>query len=224
MDNKPRTPYTGNDRANNVPAGSTPTPAPLAQFDFDKDLDEGPTHPGPLMQQHHVMQPAKKSRKGLWATLIILLVLALAGAGGYFYWQNMQTQDKLNQKDSELSTLATENAKLKSEVEDQKEEAEPKELTPAEKIAADKTAITSVVTARIHAPTKSKDEKLAVNIMKQNEQFAYVNAGAASGGGAAAYVLKKVDNLWVIVFSGQDKIPAEMIEVYSIPVEFQSGQ
>jgi cytoskeletal protein RodZ len=228
MDNKPRVPFTGNDQpSNNAPTEPAGAPASLANFDFDRELDKAPVNPGPLMHQ----QPStpgheltKKSKKGLWMTLVTLLVLALVGAAGYFYWQNMQTQDQVNQKQATLDTLTTENAKLKKDVQDVTTTPIAKEPTAAEKLAADKTAITDVITARLHAPTKDKDVKLTLNIMKQDDNFAYVNAGSANSSAAAAYILKKVGDVWAIVYGGQEKVSQADVNAYTIPTDFQSGQ
>lgn len=226
MDNKSRTPFgnNGNNNEFNKPSETPPTPAPLDNFDAGKDYENGPVHPGPLMQQHAVMKPAKRSRKGLWATLITLLVLVLSGAAGYFFWQMMDLRTQVDAKESANQSLqgAVDHLRQQAAKADESETT-PKELTPTEQKAADKTAITDVITAKLHAPTKYKDVKLVINVMKQNDQFAYVNAGAENAG-AAAYILKKVADEWTIIYSGQEKVSAEVIETYTIPTEFQSGQ
>jgi len=226
MDNKSRTPFGNNGNSNqlNKPLNHSVVPAPLDDFDAGKDLDDGPIHPGPLMQQHAPMKPAKRSKKGLWVTIITLLILGLAGAAGYFFWQMMDVRTQLSAKDAANQSLQGTVAYLKPLADAaQKDAAEPEELTADEQKAADKTAITEVVTAKLHAPTKDKDVKLTVNVMKQNDQFAYVNAGPETGG-AAAYILKKVTDEWTIIYSGQEKVSTEVIETYTIPAEFQSGQ
>jgi len=199
-----------------------PTPTPLDDFDAGKDFENGPLHPGPLMQQHAPMRPAKRSKKGLWITLVALLVLGLAGYGGYAFMRIQTLESSVDYDSQQIMDLAAENTKLKQDAEDQTQDI-PKELTADEQKAADKTAITDVVTAKLQAPTKDEDVKLTVNVMKQNDQFAYVNAGPETGGGAA-YILKKVADVWTIIYSGQEKVSAEVVETYTIPAEFQSGQ
>lgn len=189
----------------------------MPKFQIDPSVfEEMPGTHFPAMQAKK-----KRSGKAVWVTLLLLVLLGVGGYFGYTYWQNEGSQ--LTQKDAQIISLNAENAKLKTDLATAQKAATPTDLTPADKTAADKTVITAVVTAKLHAPTKSKDEKLTVNVMKQNETFAYVNAGPTSGG-AAAYILKKVEGQWTIIFSGQDKVSQDVIDTYSIPTEFQSGQ
>lgn len=189
----------------------------MPKFQIDPSVfDEVPGTHFPTMQAKKKRNPA-----AMWLVLVLVLFLATGGYAAYQYTQALSQGDTLSQKDSQIAALTSENAKLKSDA--AKAEAQPAEPTPADKKTVDKMAITAVVTAKLHAPTKVKDEKLTVNVMKQSDTFAYVNAGPVSGG-AAAYILKKVDNQWTIVFSGQDKVSQTDIDTYSIPTEFQSGQ
>lgn len=163
-----------------------------------------------------VVKEKKKYSKAL-SLASILFLLAILGAGvlGYFWYD---ASERLGTLENEKTTLSAENAVLK-----QKQSA----VTPTEVTAStepdDKALIIAAVTASANAPVSAKDSKVTVNVMKQGSEFAYTNA-AFEGGGGAAYILKKVDDTWTVIFSGQSAVDDETIEAFGIPDEYQSGQ
>ncbi len=161
-----------------------------------------------------VVKEKKKYSKAL-SFVSVLLLLAILGAGimSYFWYDQSQ---KLEAVRDELS--AAENTIPNSR---------NKSAVPAEDTVPtatdDKALIIAAVTAAVNAPVSAKDSKVTVNVMKQGAEFAYTNA-AFEGGGGAAYILKKIDDTWTVIFSGQEAVDQETIDRYGIPAEYRSGQ
>ena len=205
---------TGEPKVAEAPAKSN---SGMPKFQIDPAvLDEVPGTHFPAMQSKK-----KRSSAPIWIVLA-LLVLGVGGYFGYTYWQ--QQNDKLAQKDQQIASLTQQKTQLEADAQKaDSNSASPAAPAPADTKAADKAAITDVVSAQYHAVTKDKDLKIVVNVMKQNDQFAYVNAGPQNAA-AQGFILKKVDSVWTIVYKGQEKVTQADIDKYSIPTEFQSGQ
>jgi len=205
MDNKQRTPLR-----------SAPTPAPLDKFDFDKDLDSTPITPGPLL---HQQVAGKHTSKGKTVGMILLTVLLLAavGAAGYMYWQNMQLQDQVNQKQSQVSTLTTENAKLNDDITQVKEADEE-----AVKVS-DEDQAKLVASAAVQAATENKDLLASITKVKGDFAFAEVKHKDPAVDEGFSMILKKSNETWVEIWRGQDRTLSDkqnLNKTYGVPEDF----
>lgn len=173
------------------------------------------SEPVPIQKQPVVKEKKKYSKALSFVSILLLLSILGAGVLGYFWYD---TSERLATLESEKSSLGAENAALKQNRESDSPVAA---LVPNE--PDDKALIIKAVTAEVNAPVSAKDSKVTVNVMKQGAEFAYTNAAFEDGGGSA-YILKKVDDTWTVIFSGQSAVDDETIETFGIPAEYQSGQ
>lgn len=171
-----------------------------------------PYEPAPVISRAGRNSTVKKVFGWLFLTL---LILALATAAAWFWWQSDQAQAALRQSSDSQQALKKENEKLKSQQERDDRAA------AAVKSPTDEALITKEVVSHLKAGTSN--EKVIANILKQGDKFSYVSAGF-EGGGGSAFILKKVEGNWVIIYSGQNGVPAHIVERYSIPEEYRTGQ
>lgn len=173
----------------------------------------------PAVTRKQTVVKEKKRYSKAFSFVSMLLLLAILGAGvlGYLWYE----------QDQQLASLKDEVGNSKATIADLRSELGKNNETPVEEPVVtgtdDKSLIIETVTARAKAPVSAKDSKATVNIMKQGSEFAYTNVGF-EGGGGAAYILKKVDDTWTIIFSGQDVVPESVVETFGIPAEYRTGQ
>jgi cell division protein FtsL len=215
MDLKPPTPQGPPPQAPLV----TPTP-PITEDPFKPDAPTAPTSK-PVK--------TKKSRKGLKVFLLIVVALALMGAGGYgiFYWQH-QHVDRLIAQRSELeqqiadqqahmAEMEAENAKLTKEV----------PTTPT----TDELVITAVTDycqagvnpanskeALVYLPSPAGNKKVLYTADKQFAQLtaACVTKSTTSLDGSTQYFVKHSGSSWVVVARGALG-DAALIKLYNLP-------
>ena len=166
----------------------------------------------------NVIKEESGAKKWVLGGLVVLLLAGLGAFGAWAYMDAQNARNELSSVKTGLDAARADVAKLRADATDDKKPVDTQE-TPK----TDKELITEAVTAEIHATTAAKTLKVTVNILKPGTEFAYVSAGF-EGGGGASYILKKVDSLWVIVFSGQDSVPQATIDNFSIPAEYRTGQ
>lgn len=165
------------------------------------------------------------SGKGKWifGGLATILILGLGGATAWAYTDAQSVRNELQSMKTGLDVAKTDAAKLRDEVQSLKAKAMDNAATEEVVEKTDKELVADTVTATLHAPVENKSAKVAVNVMKNSKEFAYASAGFEEGGGAA-YILKKVDGLWIIVFKGQDVVSDEIVKEFGIPTEYRTGQ
>ena len=153
----------------------------------------------------------QKGFTGFEAVIIIVALLAV-GSAGYFAYQARQDKTDYsvstvkNQKDSNKQNPE---APVKAVSDDEQVIAAAKAYCEAE---VDDKGNSYVFTLGTTGP---KSVKVAY---PPGKQFATVNSGCAPKGGhsAAAYVLKKVNNQWLVLYRSQMEDP-EMTKKYGIP-------
>lgn len=208
MDNQPRPPVGGNGQTpNNKPTG----PAPLDKFDFDKDLDATPAVPGPLLHQQVAGKPTNKG-KTLVMILLTVLLLAAVAAAGYFYWQTMQTQNQVNQKQSQVESLTAENGRLKSDV------AKAGDIEPVAS-PSDSEQVKIAAVKYVCAGMSTTCDDLKAETPKIEGDSAKVSTSDTLAGMAVYLKRVKVGAIteWVAFFSTQNGISKAMVEKYSFP-------
>jgi cell division protein FtsB len=144
----------------------------------------------------------------------VLLVLALIGCGvlGWMvYDQNGQKSslsNKVAAKDDQIDTIKAELKSLKANTGDSNNSTESK---------SESNPVVDVALAYAQADVGNAANKLSAQVMYNKDGFANVAISVTGGAGGTGEILKKVNDQWVVVFSGQDNPPQEVVTAYGIP-------
>lgn len=174
----------------------------------------GDAHVEPQVQPVAAVTPKKSgAKKWLVGGVFVLL---LAGLGALVYWQWAEAQNAKQELTSVQTQLQTAQSDLaKAEKDDTKTTDETATPTAEELII--KTA-----TANAQASMKGELLPVSVEVAKHNDKFAYVRVEISNGtAGEYVEILKKINDVWVVAYRGQEKPAQSIIDQYSIPVEYQ---
>lgn len=197
----------------------TNKPSDFNKPDEDKTLNEIESTPVKGEEKVDVYEPAPvvkragdgRGKRILGWTLLTLLVLGLAAAAGWFWWQNEQAQANLRQKSSETASLSAVKNKLINENK-QAQTAAVKAPTDQDKIAAASLAYSQVVIPQ--------GAKSTVKVDKVGGGFAAVSS--SNGINASKLLLKQaVNKEWVVISNDASNLTQVEISTYMIPTDFQ---
>lgn len=190
------------------------------QDELLKEIDSKPAGTEPeFMPAPAVANAGKEGRvkKILGLILLTLLILGLAAATGWFWWQNELSQASLRQKETETAAIQ---AKLDSANDKDKVTpvAAPK-LTSEEKV---ERAAGSYVCAmedfgcdkNTYAITKQQEPKADSN------GYAIVTATSSTNKTTTLYLTAREGTEWVVIYEGQAQPSAATIEKFAIPAAF----
>lgn len=162
----------------------------------------------------------KLNKKGLAPIAIIIIVAVLsagAAGGGIWYYQDQQVQ---KQKTS-ISTLETDKKNL--ETEKTNLEQEKQKVEEQIKTLAGSNQTVTVQNNEVDQINKvcvvGKDEELGllVYVENSNGKFADCGIGQKNGPGGFHLFLKKINNVWTKIWSGNGDPTEQDIEKYKIP-------
>lgn len=173
-------------------------------------MNEQPTYTPPIEPQ----KANKKTSKGLKVFgIVILAILALAGVGYSVYaWQQTASlRSDLTQKESDNKSLVGENTSLKASIDDMNHEPVVSDQDSAQKAAQN----------YIDAQVLDTKYVAVVNSVKGN----FAAAGAAPSSNPSHVVvgllLKKVNESWVVIYSGQNGPDQDTVTKFAIPEEYR---
>lgn len=159
----------------------------------------------------------KRSRKGILVILLVLL-LVVAVIGGVYYWQHQ----KVNDLTAQVNTLNAEVASLKKTADSSNttQTTDEQVTAAATTYCAARVDPTTAKTATLHVGTMGADQ-LKIEYSK-DKNFAAMNVSCTTTGetegGGIEYILKKVNNQWVVITQRQQDNP-EIDKLYGIPAE-----
>ena len=150
--------------------------------------------------------------KKVLVVLLVLILMASTAAFGYLWWQARSAQAQVAQAQTDKEAAekkATEaEAKLKELEDTQATETEAAKQTDTE-------LITAAAQNYANAMVDGANDKLGKpELNAKNKSFATV---AVSGEGGYVMTLKKVNNAWVVIYSGQAAPDAATVEMFGIP-------
>lgn len=161
--------------------------------------------------------PAKPNSKLPW---ILLVVLALV-LGGIIIWLVMQLQSSNSKLSSTESDLATAKSASASDADSA---TEPDNSTSSDAPVTndnDQDTVVNTTIAWITAQKGGDKEKVTVSVTKKELPFARVAVAAEEGGYAC--VLKKSNDIWLIVFCGQDSPLQDELDRWGVPTSMLSS-
>lgn len=179
------------------------------------------------MENSHFTPLQTKSNRKIQA-LIALLGILLVGAIGYgaFVW------NQLGEQKNKVAELESQNQALKNTKDDNQDNAQAPAISEDDQVVAafnthcnaiavpegfERNTVIGTMTAAQKKIVYSADKKFAA----LNGKCDFKKAGVEDeGGGAAAYIFKKVDNTWVVIVTTQQRPAPTDIERYAIPEDF----
>lgn len=159
---------------------------------------------------------SKITVKRLALGLAVFFLVVASGVFAYF-WQHQAAQTEVQRKaaqsaQSDLKSLKIQLSKLESAQKDETKDAtEPS--APAK--SNDSDLIVATVGAYSHAHKATENAKLNIEVVKTELPFARARVMTDDGGYAC--VLKKADNIWLIVFCGQGTPLQDELDVWGVP-------
>lgn len=168
----------------------------------------------PDKKNQAVIAPTKK-RRGFWSTLamLFLLLLALAiGTAGWFWYQWQNDHTSLLSQQTAVSTAESTITNLKNEL--TKANSQLKETTEKTANMTDDQLIEQAVKAedKLHAVPMAT---IKVSVTKKDGNQAIAEVGDGTKSAYNAY-LKKADNQWQVVWTGQGTPTAEVQKLYGL--------
>lgn len=186
------------------------------------DIDEKPLE---STEKQAAFEPAPvvahsgggKGKKALGVTLLVLLIVGLAGAAGWFWWQNSQTQTELSSLRAANEDKERQIAALKSQQE--KTEAEARQAEQEEAAQSDQKAVEAAAKAYAQVVVP-QGAQATVKVDKVESGFAAVTL--TGGSDTTKLLLKKAANgEWVVISDDADNLTQQEINTYKIPASFQ---
>lgn len=163
--------------------------------------------------------PAKSSKKVLYLMALLLTGLIVIVGILFYFWMNESKEvDRLQE------SLATSNQKIEAlsrsvgdngAINDGSSSASDV-LDQAVVSDSDNNAIIKMTSAQAHARVDSETAKLTIVIAKKELPFARVSVSTEEAGGYTC-VLKKVDDVWVVLFCGQSPPLQEELDQWGVP-------
>lgn len=197
----------------------------MEQFDRENSSNyvqqTNPTDDRPAVEEHtpaptpvQPVEPPKPRRSKAPLVLTLLLLLALLGAAA-FGWLWYQRNGRVDNLEADLSSARNKITQLESTAKAEaalKDDSVTTDTTSSESEAAIKEAL-----AYAQANVNTANSKLTTQVMYIKDGFANVSVSPSQGVGGTGMILKQVEDQWVVVFSGQDNPPQEVVDMYGIP-------
>ena len=168
--------------------------------------------------------------KTIFGVLTGVCILALVSTGVFFYlWQAksgeaITTKEQADAANSEISDLKKQLANV-AKADTAKNTPGPNGTdTPSQPVqspSSEELFIKNTVAAYVHAQVGSEAAVLDVKITKQSGNFARVSVSTGEAGYAC--VLKKSDNIWIIIFCGQARPLQNDLERWGVPANMLEG-
>ena len=157
-------------------------------------------------------EPPKKKSKATGA-LAVLLLLALVGAGilGWLWYQ-----ESVNTKTTR-DNLATAEKKV-AQLERAATETESKSSESDLEINATSTESEMIVASALAYANAEKDAS-GVNAKLEKQVGDFARVSITTSGPGYAVLVKKSNDIWVVITSAQGPLPQEVIDRYGIPEE-----
>lgn len=171
---------------------------------------------GETDKQHVVVQKQRRSGWSTVAMLFLLLFAVAAGTAAWFWY--MWQADHTSLTDARTTTSKSEQTitGLRNELSNAKESLSAATNSAANKTDEDMIKAAALQHDRLLTPPTANPE---VKMTKKDGNQAIASVGdSASGAGYMAY-LKKVDNQWFVVWSGQNTPPSDVITLYGIKIQ-----
>ena len=148
----------------------------------------------------------------MWTIIFAALSMVAVGFAAWQTAQSISQSSKVGGLEATINELRESNTKL------QAENSELKGVYPDTDIAvADRAKILAVVDAYIRAPVTASG-KFEYAIQKTSDKFSRVNVKLPEEGSLLVW-LKKVDENWTVLSSGQDIPGQDTINKYGLPSE-----
>lgn len=158
------------------------------------------------------------------ALTITLFISALVLAGVFlFLWQSQKSAT--NAKQASIDATQTEMADLKKRLTELKsdlaKQTNPTPKTEPEPVVDDEAQIKHATKAYVHAQVGSESATLSVNLTKRLDNFARVSVSTGEVGYAC--VLKKSDQIWLVIFCGQSSPVQDELNRWGVPLKIVEG-
>lgn len=156
----------------------------------------------------------------------VLLGLAIIAAGVFAYlWMHQSSEatslrETVSGNSKEIELLKKQTSDSTAEISDKPNSNPSGETQPAPN--DDSTSIVQMVGAYAHARTGDENAKLTIAVTKKQLPFTRVSVGSEEGGGYAC-VLKKSDNLWIVLFCGQGVPMQSDLDQWGVPASMVEG-
>ncbi len=168
----------------------------------------------PSTSEQPVVQKAKHSRALSFVSVLFLLMLLVAGVMTYMWYEQKSQAESLTE-DISASEATIEN--LKSRMNNDVG------LTPEpvpSNVKSDDDMIKDVVIAYNHAFVASEKTQYTVNVTKKEGAFAWASFGTVPPESGAKCLLKKVDNIWLVLICSQNTPSQADFDKWGVPKDF----
>lgn len=163
-------------------------------------------------------------KKSLVVVLVVLFSISVA-ANAYLYLTMSDTDKKLTDAKSQLSTQETKVTMLEKKIAEQPQEKDmTKDDAASETVAKDEESKTIIETAKAYAMTRGQ-ASVTIKIEKQIDDAVYLSVTPAENAtetvGGYGLVMKKSNNIWVPVMAAQNFDPSqeEVLKNAGVPLD-----
>ncbi len=176
----------------------------------------------PIQQAAVPVAAAKTGNSKLPWILLVIVVLLLSAALYWLFMQKQSVNDSLTASKKDLQTaqasLSASNDKLASvQAADAKNAADVQKSVPT-----DNDLLMSTTTAYAQGKVGSENAKVTVAVAKTSLPFARTTVAVAGGSGYTC-VLKKSNNIWLVIFCGQAAPIDDTFKVWGVPDNFMAS-
>lgn len=153
----------------------------------------------------------KRSRSA-WSTvafLFMLLLLMALGACAWLYMSWQDSQNQLNSQQSQTNNAQATIANLRQKLGEATGQAQAEANAPVNDEALIKTAVTNY-NAALASPLKNPK----IEVTKRDGNIAVASISDITAGYKA--YLKKSNNSWIVIYSGQNEPPADTLTQFDL--------
>ena len=163
----------------------------------------------------------KKETHKLTLVLSVLLALALLGCAvlGYLL---LRQSDETARLQTTIDTNTREIETLKAETKDTGKRTDDTSAAAMDHPEDDSTVIITTVGAYSHSRVSDEHAKLSIKVTKKELPFARVAVSGDEGTGYAC-VLKKSDDIWIVLFCGQGAPLKSDLDQWGVPDSIIAG-
>lgn len=158
---------------------------------------------------------AKSTSSRLPWIILVITVLVLGGLIGWLVLQLQSTNTRLSSSERELASVKTND----SSAADATEPADSDNPDAPVSTDTDENQIISTAIGWGTARAGSEDAKLNVTITKKQMPFVDVSVGVEGGSGYGC-TLKKSNDVWLVLFCGQNTPSQAVLDEWGIPASF----
>ncbi len=157
------------------------------------------------------MHEKKSNKWQITSIILMVIVVALAAGGVYLYMQNRDKQDKIDATQTSLSNLENQIASFASTQASSSSSSDDTVTSQSSSYGSDPIAV-----ATAYSHTMAAGETYEYSIATQTNDAAKINVKISDGPGYMV-ILKKADDVWVPVYSGQQDPSVAIVEQYGLP-------